>query len=1221
MKIQELFDESKKLDREIESVVTFAANTAEDLGKEINEYVVTKKLHDNYQEVLEKLERAFSDSSKEVGIWVSGFYGSGKSSFAKYLGYSFNKSMIVDGVSFGTRLMDRIQDNALKAFHNTVIARFNPFVVMIDMDADARTGKYATISDSIYYETLKLLGVSTSTDSAVFGFESMLKAAGRYEEFCEQFKKEQGQNWEDVHNINIRAKNKAAIYAPIYFPDDFKSAEEFKSLKIDDIESEKDRIQRLYNLVKQTTGRDKIIFVLDEVGHFISADPTQVNKLQGLMHTIKDSFKGDVWVIATAQQTLTDDSSTGVDSIRTLNDRFPVKVNIEANDIKEIITKRLLGKSVDGKAYLKKLFNDNEAKIKLATKLNVGEKTLYKSILDEEVFANLYPFLPVHIDILMCQLKKLASSTGGVGLRSVIRLVRDILVDNHLADKNVGELANTEHFYDILFDDMERSKDFRDITESAQNAIKRFADDPLAIRICKTVAVMQILDDFDLTFDNLCALLYNRIGTDVDHTLVRNRIDEIMGTAGVTLQEIDGKFRFMTNAILSVQSELNYAPREAELTAVMKDSVTDIFTPSPSVSIFDSKHINASVELFYRRHNINIVPKDNIKINVRFIDAAVFKQTHDELTTESTRGENNQTLFWICTYKTDIDVLLTDIVRSERVYANHKSENNKEVQDYVRAQKDDAERKRQKLLSILKEAQNNSEIIFRGSPQQVTAANYKTEALKKAAETIYNKYKLAPVSMKSTDVTTLAKYADTSSLPSSLNPFKIFKEDGSIDTSNLAFVEVKEFISQKDVTSGSEVLTHFDSTPYGWSKDTTRYLVATLLKACVIELRAGAKTYKVFNEAAAKEMSTTQTFNNVGLSLNTDEELTTEQLINVIKVLKNLFNVGQVLPQKDKVCEAAYQKICKGMFIHNTHKMLDTYNTYHLAGHDILQSAENYIQQINSSDGADAPALLLTDACVKAFTYAKNVYDEDHKTQFLDTIKKIDYRINETNALAELVILSDFKKKVNSIELKFNALIADPDAYQKSDEFNKHLTDLESYIDDICSTYKAAATADYEAQVSSIKQSAEYSSLKDDQKDVIDALLNKYEFNYSDSSIEQLNEMIKLTSAITINNYFDSIKKRIQEFVQENKPAIKTETGGSSQIGTGGAGGSNETGGTPGNGGNGGSTVRETSPKQYRCSLKRHITTKADLVAIINQLQQHIDELDNGSSIELELND
>lgn len=1212
MKIQELFDESKKLDREIESVVTFAASSAEDLGKEINEYVVTQKLHDNYQNVLEKLERAFSESSKEVGIWVSGFYGSGKSSFAKYLGYSFDKAKIVDGVSFGTRLMDRIQDNELKAFHNAIIKRFNPFVVMIDMDADARTGKNATISDSIYYETLKLLHVSAATDAVVFEFESMLKADGRYEEFCEQFKKEENQDWEDVHNINIRAKNKAAKYAPIYFPDDFKSAEEFKALKLDDIENEKERIQRLYDLVKKITGKDKIIFVLDEVGHFISADPTQINKLQGLMHTIKDSFKGDVWVIATAQQTLTDDTSGSVDSIRTLNDRFPTKVNIEANDIKEIITKRLLGKSVDGKAYLKKLFNDNEAKIKLATKLNVGEKTLYKSILDEEVFANLYPFLPVHIDILMCQLKKLASSTGGVGLRSVIRLVRDILIDNHLADENVGVLANTEHFYDILLADMEMSKDFRDITESDQNAIKRFADDALAIRICKTVAIMQILDDFDLTFDNLCSLLYNRIGSDVDKTAVRNEIDKIIGTPGVTLQEIDGKFRFMTNAILTVQSELGYVPREAELSEVMKKLVEDIFMPAPSVSIFESKHINASVELFYGRHNINIFPKDNIKINIRFVDAASFQDVHKELTTESTRAENNQTLYWICTYKNDINSLLIDIVRGDRVYANHKSDSNKEVQDYVRAQKDDAERKRQKVLNYLKEAQNNSEIIFRGSPQQVTAANYKTEALKKAAETIYNKYKLAPVSMKATDVTSLAKYTDTSTLPHSLNLLDIFKEDGSIDTANLAFVEVKEFIAQKDITSGSEVLTHFDATPYGWSKETTRYLVATLLKACVIELRAGAKSYKVFSETAAKEMGTTTTFNNVGLSLNTDEELTKAQLIEVINKLKKLFNVGQVLPQKDKICEAAYQKICKGVFVHNTRKMLDTYQKFQMAGDDVLQRAMNYIDQIDKSEGAEAPALLLTKDCENAFTYAKSVYDEDAKSKFLDAIRKIDHRIIETNKLPKSDTLNEYFKKVNAIENKYNLIIADPDAYLRAAELNALLTDIETAIDGACSTYCASETASYNTQVESIKQSQEYISLKDEQKAVIDTHLSRYEFSYSEPSLENLRDMINVSFEVNMNHHFDNIRKQIQEFVEANKPAVIPGTGGGSPIPPEGP-------GMPGTGG--GSSVHETNPQQYRYTLKRHITTKADLMQIINQLQQHINELDNGSSIELELND
>lgn len=44
-KIQELFDPSKQLNRKIESVVTFGANTTEDLDHEIREYVVTDKLH------------------------------------------------------------------------------------------------------------------------------------------------------------------------------------------------------------------------------------------------------------------------------------------------------------------------------------------------------------------------------------------------------------------------------------------------------------------------------------------------------------------------------------------------------------------------------------------------------------------------------------------------------------------------------------------------------------------------------------------------------------------------------------------------------------------------------------------------------------------------------------------------------------------------------------------------------------------------------------------------------------------------------------------------------------------------------------------------------------------------------------------------------------------------------------------------------------------------
>ena len=554
--IQELFDPTKQLDRRIESVVTFADNTAESLGKEIKEYVVTDKLRANYNKVIEKIEEGFSDTAKEVGIWVSGFYGSGKSSFAKYLGYSFQLSLLIDGVSFGEKLMSRIQDDALKAFHKTLIQKFNPLVILIDLSTQARAGKVSPVSDIIYYETMKLLGITSCDDPKILEFVLLLKEHGKFDEFCKLMEEKEHKKWTDVQNNKVIANIYAAKYAPSVLPEYFSSKEDFLNLKIDSIENEADRWKRVKKMVKDITNHDKIIYVLDEVGQYVASDINLILNVQGIMQNLKDQFEGDVWVIATAQQTLTEDNPNAKlnsSELYRLNARFPIGVDIEADDIKEIITKRLLGKSIAGKDYLLSQYNANESAIKLATALSSMERSMYIKALDAETFANLYPFLPVHIDILLSLLQKLASRTGGVGLRSVIRLIRDILVDNKLADSTIGELAGPQHFYDVLKVDMEKNADFKEIILSAEKAIQIFSGDKLAVKLCKIIAVMQILDDFALTFENLCALTYSTIGKNVDTAEIRKTLDLIKTTEGLTLNEIEGKFRCMTNVILSIQ--------------------------------------------------------------------------------------------------------------------------------------------------------------------------------------------------------------------------------------------------------------------------------------------------------------------------------------------------------------------------------------------------------------------------------------------------------------------------------------------------------------------------------------------------------------------------------------------------------------------------------------------------------------------------------------------
>jgi len=50
------------------------------------------------------------------------------------------------------------------------------------------------------------------------------------------------------------------------------------------------------------------------------------------------------------------------------------------------------------------------------------------SDITKELFVNLYPFLPTHFDILLHLLGALAKSTGGIGLRSAIKVIQDICI-------------------------------------------------------------------------------------------------------------------------------------------------------------------------------------------------------------------------------------------------------------------------------------------------------------------------------------------------------------------------------------------------------------------------------------------------------------------------------------------------------------------------------------------------------------------------------------------------------------------------------------------------------------------------------------------------------------------------------------------------------------------------------------------------------------------------
>ena len=1208
--IQDLFDPSKKINRKIESVVTFGANTTKDLKEEINEYVVTDKLHRNYEDVIQDLQTAFDDGSKEVGIWVSGFYGSGKSSFAKYLGLSFDKGLLIDGVTFGDKLMSRIQDTAITAMHKTIIARHNPEVVMIDLSTQSVAGKVANVTDIVYFETLKLLDITKCSDQKVMCFIDMLHSEGKYDEFLQLVKSESNMSWEDIESNDLMANMTAAKFAPRLLPAFFPNPESFMNMTLNSALNEKERFQRLYKLIKEKTEHDKVIFVLDEVGQYVSSNVDLILNVQGMMQIFKDEFRGSVWVIATAQQTLTEDNrqaQLNSNELFRLKDRFPVTVDIEANDIKEIITKRLLGKSQEGQTYLKNLFNQNEGIIKNNIHLSLQARSIYNQVLTEELFANLYPFLPVHIDILLSLLQKLASRTGGVGLRSVIRLIRDILVENHLADATIGQLAGPEHFYDVLRTDMEKNT-AKEVVTAAEKAIRMFSGDALAIRICKTIAVMQLLDDFNLSFDNLCALLYNKVGGNFDKSQIRQKVDEIISSEGLTLQEIEGKYQFMTDAILGIRDERNnIIPRDNEKAEVMQSLIKDMMTPAPSVNVFASKTITAGLELNERGRVYTIYPTTSLKINVRFVDGASFTETHQTVLTESTRQDNFKTLYWICTLSKDKDELLQEIVRSRAIKNRHLNETNKEIQQYLRAQTENADEKSRQLSQILREAQANSEIIFRGSPQQVDGETYRTVALKQAAEKVFEKYPLASVNMKSDCVNKLYSYADLTTIPDALNPLKIINtSDGTINASHAALSEIKEFVAYRNEVTGQDLIAHFERDSFGWSKDTCRYLVALMLKASTIQLRVAGKDITVFGQSAVDAMQSNISFNKISISLNTEGALTIQELLKAAQNLTALFNSSRISPVKDQIAAEALKKVTYHSQRYG--KLLPDFDHYRFAGLSLVQKAMSYTKRIIDSEGGEAAYLLGKDQeCVTAFKYVMDVYKKNADSGMIDQLKHIHRIISESETLPEVPMLTEFRKNINNVSQLYNQYVATVDIHQIAPDIKDLSDQLDSYVESACVKFQTEANGIIANSRQEMRQMPEYGKLTDEQRAKVDTWMDSLDLDLPPASLEILREMVnKYTQYYLPLGRIDNIKAEICRLAKENEPPVTTQpptepapTGGTSTT----------------------SRVGEPVVRPCRLSVKRQLKSREELETVISTLSSHLDDISEETPIEFSINE
>src|SRR3954469_24284173 len=125
----------RDLSRKIEEIIQVDQADEQSVHDEITEYVATDSIRDQYHQLLRATAKAPAEPHEGVGVWVSGFFGSGKSSFAKYLGLAL-ENRIVAGDGAADLLAARIADDAVTVLLKSIAEHVPTHAVIFDVSVD-----------------------------------------------------------------------------------------------------------------------------------------------------------------------------------------------------------------------------------------------------------------------------------------------------------------------------------------------------------------------------------------------------------------------------------------------------------------------------------------------------------------------------------------------------------------------------------------------------------------------------------------------------------------------------------------------------------------------------------------------------------------------------------------------------------------------------------------------------------------------------------------------------------------------------------------------------------------------------------------------------------------------------------------------------------------------------------------------------------------------------
>ena len=300
-RIGELFDDD--IHRRIEEVIKVDQTSEEIVRDEIKEYVVTDSIRRHYTDIFESYGETPNKPHEGIAVWVSGFFGSGKSSFAKMLGLAI-ENRVIDGQSAAQRFAARAGDRKLEVLLNTINEKIPTHAVIFDVSTDRgiRSGNQ-TLTEIMYGLFLQSLGYAKDLDLSEL--EITLEERGDLGRFEAEYKKLYEKNWSEQKGKVAFALSEASRVLHALEPDTYPMADSWVRAVKNKADITPGKLaERANELMKRRRPGQSLLFVVDEVGQFVARDVQKMLDLQAIVQNLGVRGRGRHWLVVTSQEKL-----------------------------------------------------------------------------------------------------------------------------------------------------------------------------------------------------------------------------------------------------------------------------------------------------------------------------------------------------------------------------------------------------------------------------------------------------------------------------------------------------------------------------------------------------------------------------------------------------------------------------------------------------------------------------------------------------------------------------------------------------------------------------------------------------------------------------------------------------------------------------------------------------------------------------------------------------